>query len=87
MIEWLQPLQLRNEEPLEPGEWWTLVGVCIALVTFAGLASGLTLGLMSLDVVDMEVGGMGWGWGGGSGEPGGEQGTGAGFARGAGPVG
>jgi metal transporter CNNM len=43
--------------PLTPGQWWTLAGVCAALVVFAGVASGLTLGLMSLDAVDMEVGG------------------------------
>ena len=55
MSEWLQPLRMEKHAPLEPGEWWALVGVCVALVTFAGLASGLTLGLMSLDAVDREV--------------------------------
>jgi len=40
---------------MPPGEWWALAGVCVGLVVFAGVASGLTLGLMSLDQVDMEV--------------------------------
>ncbi|GBG00143.1 hypothetical protein Rsub_12834 [Raphidocelis subcapitata] len=40
---------------LTPAQWWTLAGVCALLVVFAGTASGLTLGLMSLDSVDMEV--------------------------------
>lgn len=53
MMEWLQQLEKHSE--LTPGEWWALVGVCCGLVAFAGLASGLTLGLMSLDAVDMEV--------------------------------
>ncbi|CAN0902858.1 DUF21 domain-containing protein At5g52790 [Linum grandiflorum] len=38
----------------EPMFWGYLV-VCIALVAFAGLMSGLTLGLMSLSLVDLEV--------------------------------
>jgi metal transporter CNNM len=44
-----------GEAPLSPGEWWALAGICFLLVAFAGLASGLTLGLMSLDAVDVEV--------------------------------
>jgi hypothetical protein len=44
-----------GEHALTPAEWWTLVGVCVVLVCFAGLVSGLTLGLMSLDAVEMEV--------------------------------
>lgn len=55
MLEWPQPLAVGGHEPLTPQEWWTLVAVCVGLVTFAGIASGLTLGLMSLDAVDMEV--------------------------------
>lgn len=38
----------------EPMFWIYLV-ICIALVCFAGLMSGLTLGLMSLSLVDLEV--------------------------------
>ncbi len=30
--------------------------ICICLVLIGGVMSGLTLGLMSLDVVDLEVG-------------------------------
>ncbi|KAI8471248.1 MAG: hypothetical protein J3K34DRAFT_520738 [Monoraphidium minutum] len=55
MAEWLRPLALEKHEPLAPQEWWALVGACCGLVMFAGVASGLTLGLMSLDAVDMEV--------------------------------
>lgn len=38
----------------EPMFWIYLV-ISIALVSFAGLMSGLTLGLMSLSLVDLEV--------------------------------
>lgn len=36
-------------------EWLVDAAISFALVVFAGLMSGLTLGLMSLDVVDLEV--------------------------------
>lgn len=35
--------------------WWGYAGICAFLVVFAGLMSGLTLGLMSLGLVDLEV--------------------------------
>ncbi|KAJ9164230.1 hypothetical protein P3X46_023832 [Hevea brasiliensis] len=35
--------------------FWTYLIICVALVCFAGLMSGLTLGLMSLSLVDLEV--------------------------------
>uniref|UniRef100_A0A6N2NDK0 CNNM transmembrane domain-containing protein n=3 Tax=Salix viminalis TaxID=40686 RepID=A0A6N2NDK0_SALVM len=35
--------------------FWTYLIICMALVCFAGLMSGLTLGLMSLSVVDLEI--------------------------------
>lgn len=35
--------------------FWVYLLVCLALVLFAGLMSGLTLGLMSLSLVDLEV--------------------------------
>ncbi|XP_028549116.1 DUF21 domain-containing protein At2g14520 isoform X1 [Dendrobium catenatum] len=35
--------------------FWLYVAVCVCLVMFAGLMSGLTLGLMSLSLVDLEV--------------------------------
>lgn len=68
-LEWLQPLaaaaeqgghhwSLRgaaNREDMSPLLFWTYLGVSIALVTMAGMASGLTLGLMSLDELDLEV--------------------------------
>lgn len=39
----------------DPSLNWALLGISVALVAFAGLMSGLTLGLMSLDAVEMEV--------------------------------
>jgi len=36
-------------------EWWIAAAVSVFLVLFAGIMSGLTLGLMSLGLVDLEV--------------------------------
>nr|CAB3497222.1 unnamed protein product [Digitaria exilis] len=35
--------------------FWVYLSACVGLVMFAGLMSGLTLGLMSLSLVDLEV--------------------------------
>lgn len=35
--------------------WFSYGGLCLFLVLFAGLMSGLTLGLMSLSLVDLEI--------------------------------
>jgi metal transporter CNNM len=35
--------------------WWAYAGVSALLVLFAGIMSGLTLGLMSLGIVDLEI--------------------------------
>ena len=35
--------------------FWVFLTACVGLVMFAGLMSGLTLGLMSLSLVDLEV--------------------------------
>jgi hypothetical protein len=35
--------------------WWIYAGISSALVLFAGIMSGLTLGLMSLGLMDLEV--------------------------------
>jgi metal transporter CNNM len=35
--------------------WWAYAGVSAFLVLFAGIMSGLTLGLMSLGIVDLEI--------------------------------
>jgi metal transporter CNNM len=35
--------------------WWIYAGISAALVLFAGIMSGLTLGLMSLGLMDLEV--------------------------------
>jgi hypothetical protein len=35
--------------------FWTYILIIVGLVLFAGMMSGLTLGLMSLSLVDLEV--------------------------------
>lgn len=35
--------------------FWVYLVICVALVSFSGLMSGLTMGLMSLSLVDLEV--------------------------------
>uniref|UniRef100_A0A803M058 CNNM transmembrane domain-containing protein n=1 Tax=Chenopodium quinoa TaxID=63459 RepID=A0A803M058_CHEQI len=35
--------------------WFVYAGLCVVLVLFAGLMSGLTLGLMSFNLVDLEI--------------------------------
>ena len=46
-----------GENPAEMGSlrWWIFGGISIFLVCFAGIMSGLTLGLMSLGLMDLEV--------------------------------
>ncbi|OAY48369.1 DUF21 domain-containing protein At5g52790 [Manihot esculenta] len=44
-----------NDVPCCEPMFWTYLIICVALVCFAGLMSGLTLGLMSLSLVDLEV--------------------------------
>ncbi|KAL5746420.1 hypothetical protein ACOSP7_027566 [Xanthoceras sorbifolium] len=44
-----------NDVPCCEPMFWVYLLVCVALVCFAGLMSGLTLGLMSLSLVDLEV--------------------------------
>ena len=46
-----------GESPAEMGSlrWWIFGGISIFLVCFAGIMSGLTLGLMSLGLMDLEV--------------------------------
>jgi metal transporter CNNM len=45
--------QLRAE--YGSAEWWIAAAISVLLVLFAGIMSGLTLGLMSLGLVDLEV--------------------------------
>eukprot|EP00882_Tetradesmus_deserticola_P024368 GHRQ01026629.1.p1 GENE.GHRQ01026629.1~~GHRQ01026629.1.p1 ORF type:complete len:237 (+),score=110.85 GHRQ01026629.1:423-1133(+) len=40
---------------LSPKQRLLFIGICVGLTVMAGLMSGLTLGLMSLDAVEMEV--------------------------------
>ncbi|CAL8472218.1 g11760 [Coccomyxa elongata] len=44
-----------GEEELNPETRWIYIFICIGLVLLAGLMSGLTLGLMSMDSIDLEV--------------------------------
>ncbi|GMY07320.1 DUF21 domain-containing protein At5g52790 [Fagus crenata] len=44
-----------NEVPCCEPMFWVYLVICVVLVCFAGLMSGLTLGLMSLSLVDLEV--------------------------------
>ncbi|XP_062154574.1 DUF21 domain-containing protein At5g52790-like isoform X2 [Alnus glutinosa] len=44
-----------NDVPCCEPMFWVYLVICVVLVSFAGLMSGLTLGLMSLSHVDLEV--------------------------------
>lgn len=46
---------LESEIQFGSAWWFIYAGVCAFLVLFAGLMSGLTLGLMSLSLVDLEI--------------------------------
>ena len=52
-IHW-HPLQ-GEDYPFGSFEWWFFAICSAVLVAFAGLMSGLTLGLMTLSPVDLEV--------------------------------
>ncbi len=56
-LEWLQhpPGGDDPDGPPEGYMFWVFAGTSVLLVLMAGLMSGLTLGLLSLDNVDMEV--------------------------------
>lgn len=36
-------------------DFWVFIVICLVLVSFAGIASGLALGLLSFSQVDLEV--------------------------------
>eukprot|EP00887_Chlorella_sp_A99_P005745 scaffold1.g5745.t1 len=42
-------------EELTPGQTSAYVAICVLLVVFSGIMAGLTLGLLSLDKIDIEV--------------------------------
>ncbi|KAB1204906.1 hypothetical protein CJ030_MR7G015260 [Morella rubra] len=44
-----------NDVPCSEPMFWVCLLICVVLVAFAGLMSGLTLGLISLSLVDLEV--------------------------------
>lgn len=48
-------LMAANDLPCCQSMFWVYVTISAILVAFAGLMSGLTLGLMSLSLVDLEV--------------------------------
>jgi hypothetical protein len=45
-----------GEDPLTPEQRVFFICTAVGLTLLAGLMSGLTLGLMSMDIVDLEVG-------------------------------
>ena len=51
----LDALDARAREPLSDFRFWSFVLVSVGLVLVAGLMSGLTLALMSLDKLELEV--------------------------------
>ncbi|RZC93963.1 hypothetical protein C5167_016657 [Papaver somniferum] len=46
---------LHETEPIGTIKWYTYIGISCLLVFFAGIMSGLTLGLMSLGLVDLQI--------------------------------
>ncbi|KAI3835752.1 hypothetical protein MKW92_033215 [Papaver armeniacum] len=46
---------LHETEPIGTIKWYTYIGISCLLVVFAGIMSGLTLGLMSLGLVDLQI--------------------------------
>ncbi|RZS03578.1 hypothetical protein BHM03_00033822 [Ensete ventricosum] len=59
-VEWEEEAEARmaaggSDQPCCSVMFWVYLMICLGLVMFAGLMSGLTLGLMSLSLVDLEV--------------------------------
>lgn len=44
-----------DDYPFATVSWFVYAGISCFLVIFAGIMSGLTLGLMSLSIVDLEI--------------------------------
>jgi len=42
------------EKPLTTGKMWLYIGICLLLTLLAGFMSGLTVGLASIDKLDLE---------------------------------
>ncbi|CAN0856460.1 DUF21 domain-containing protein At4g14230 [Linum grandiflorum] len=55
MVSTAVQLESGNEIPYGTVTWFVYAGISCLLVIFAGLMSGLTLGLMSLSLVDLEI--------------------------------
>jgi hypothetical protein len=54
-MKWLSSFQGDGDDDLDDFTTALFVAAAVGLVLLAGLMSGLTLGLMSLDKVDLEV--------------------------------
>ncbi|RWW11210.1 hypothetical protein GW17_00025197 [Ensete ventricosum] len=48
-------LQEAEDIPFGTGWWYAYAGISCLMVLFAGIMSGLTLGLMSLGLVELEI--------------------------------
>jgi Mg2+/Co2+ transporter CorB len=48
-------LKHKHPEPMDPIEFWTLLGISGLLVIFGGIFAGLTIGLMSLDATNLSI--------------------------------
>ncbi|CAN1158619.1 DUF21 domain-containing protein At4g14230 [Linum perenne] len=55
MVSTVVQLESGSEIPYGTVTWFVYAGISCLLVIFAGLMSGLTLGLMSLSLVDLEI--------------------------------
>eukprot|EP01116_Phalansterium_solitarium_P004515 TRINITY_DN15542_c0_g1_i1.p1 TRINITY_DN15542_c0_g1~~TRINITY_DN15542_c0_g1_i1.p1 ORF type:complete len:510 (+),score=193.81 TRINITY_DN15542_c0_g1_i1:156-1685(+) len=53
----VSPAQPATESQFQAGSMWFFIylGICVALVLFGGMMSGLTIGLMSLDMMSLEI--------------------------------
>ncbi|KAJ1568867.1 hypothetical protein HK405_012861 [Cladochytrium tenue] len=45
----------KHREPMDPLEYWTLVGCIVVLVLLGGMFAGLTIGLMSIDETNLSI--------------------------------
>jgi hypothetical protein len=37
------------------GEWWSYLGMALFCICFSGINSGLTVGLLSIDMLSLEI--------------------------------
>ena len=48
-------LKNKHLEPIDPVEFWSILGACGVLVITGGIFAGLTIGLMSLDATNISI--------------------------------